>query len=267
MVVHSNNTVSVCLGRGFVLEIWPETGFRRVVSYTWGHQELARNDNAGRAIRSEGSLGSGPVVPGPRGAGHLLRSAGLAAGPRLFRDADFAEFYCPDNGRDSVPPSLLATALLLQSHDKVSDAEARPGLTLTSGGKWPWGLKWKTDPSPRARYRCSAPADPARQGAGGLRVQPAAGPGVGLPEKAEHEGGAGHDQHPGSGRGEADTFNLLADGIVQCCGLAASGEVQRQRTWGKARGYEGYLGFQRRRAEAAIDWSDKGDTQSLLAGL
>ena len=39
---------------------------------------------------------------------------------RLFRDADFAEFYCPDNGRDSVPPSLLATALLLQSHDKVS---------------------------------------------------------------------------------------------------------------------------------------------------
>ena len=44
---------------------------------------------------------------------------------RLFRDADFAEFYCPDNGRDSVPPSLLATALLLQSHDKVSDAEAK----------------------------------------------------------------------------------------------------------------------------------------------
>ena len=30
----------------------------------------------------------------------------------------------------------------------------------------------------------------------------AAGPGVGLPEKAEHEGGAGHDQHPGPGRGE-----------------------------------------------------------------
>ena len=28
---------------------------------------------------------------------------------RLFRDADFAEFYCRDNGRDSVPLSLLAT--------------------------------------------------------------------------------------------------------------------------------------------------------------
>ena len=41
---------------------------------------------------------------------------------RLFRDADFAEFYCADNGRDSVPPSLLAAALLLQSHSPPSTA-------------------------------------------------------------------------------------------------------------------------------------------------
>ena len=52
---------------------------------------------------------------------------GLLASLRgqLFRDADFAEFYCLDNGRTSVPPSLLATALLLQTYDKVSDAEAK----------------------------------------------------------------------------------------------------------------------------------------------
>ena len=52
---------------------------------------------------------------------------GLIASLRgqLFRDQDFVEFYCPDRCRDSVPPSLLATALLLQSHDKVSDAEAK----------------------------------------------------------------------------------------------------------------------------------------------
>ena len=44
---------------------------------------------------------------------------GLLASLRgqLFRDADFAEFYCLDNSRYSVPPSLLATALLLQAHD------------------------------------------------------------------------------------------------------------------------------------------------------
>ena len=33
---------------------------------------------------------------------------------QLFRDEEFAELYCPDNGRDSVPPSLVPTALLLQ---------------------------------------------------------------------------------------------------------------------------------------------------------
>ena len=52
---------------------------------------------------------------------------GLLASLRgqLFSDDDFAEIYCPDNGRDSVPPSLLATALLLQTYDQVSDAEAK----------------------------------------------------------------------------------------------------------------------------------------------
>ena len=46
-------------------------------------------------------------------------------GGQLFRDEDFAELYCPGNGRDSVPPSLVATALLLQAYDKVSDLEAK----------------------------------------------------------------------------------------------------------------------------------------------
>ena len=54
---------------------------------------------------------------------------------RLFRDSDFAQIYCPDNGRESVPPSLLATALLLQTHDKVSDAEAK--------ARADFDLRWK----------------------------------------------------------------------------------------------------------------------------
>ena len=83
---------------------------------------------------------------------------GLLASLRdqLFSDDDFAEIYCPDNGRDSVPPSLLATALLLQTYDKVS-ATPRPrrGPTSTSSGKSPWGLRLRTDPLPRVRCRCS----------------------------------------------------------------------------------------------------------------
>jgi hypothetical protein len=44
---------------------------------------------------------------------------------RLFRDEDFAAPYCLDNGRPSVPPNLLAIALLLQAHAGVSDEEAK----------------------------------------------------------------------------------------------------------------------------------------------
>src|SRR3972149_4682413 len=52
---------------------------------------------------------------------------GFLAGQRgqMFRDEDDAALYVLDNGRPSVPPSLLATALLLQTHDRVSDEEAK----------------------------------------------------------------------------------------------------------------------------------------------
>src|SRR2546428_10766503 len=42
----------------------------------------------------------------------------------LFRDEAFPALYCPNNGRPSVPPSLLATALVLQTYDGAADEEA-----------------------------------------------------------------------------------------------------------------------------------------------
>lgn len=42
----------------------------------------------------------------------------------LFRDDDLSELYCPDNGRPSLPPSLLSGVTLLQFYDNVSDEEA-----------------------------------------------------------------------------------------------------------------------------------------------
>ena len=54
---------------------------------------------------------------------------------QLFRDEDFAGLYNPIWGRPSVPPSLLATALVLQTYDGVSDDEARRRAT--------YDLQWK----------------------------------------------------------------------------------------------------------------------------
>ena len=135
---------------------------------------------------------------------------GLLAALRgqLFSDDDFAEIYCPDNGRDSVPPSLLATALLLQTYDKVSDAEAKAGADFDIRWKVALGIEIEDRPFAKTtlcqEYAADVPgaADIARQGAGGIRGQPAPGSAVGLPEKAWDAGGAGHDLHPGTGRGE-----------------------------------------------------------------
>ena len=77
---------------------------------------------------------------GQRGTvGRLAPEPGRQRAP-LFRDEEFAELYCPDNGRDSVPPSLVATALLLQAYDKVSDAEAKQRSQMPSVLVWAWAL-------------------------------------------------------------------------------------------------------------------------------
>ena len=44
-------------------------------------------------------------------------------GPGIFRDDDFSDAYCQDNGRPSVPPSILVQARLLQHYEGISDAE------------------------------------------------------------------------------------------------------------------------------------------------
>ena len=47
-----------------------------------------------------------------------------AVSETLFRDEDLAELYCPNNGRSSIPPSLLSGVILLQFYDDASDREA-----------------------------------------------------------------------------------------------------------------------------------------------
>ena len=65
---------------------------------------------------------------------------------RLFRDEKFTALHCLDNERPLVPPSLLAAALLLQVHDKVSDAEAHRRARLNLGWKVALGVKVDAKP-------------------------------------------------------------------------------------------------------------------------
>jgi hypothetical protein len=67
-------------------------------------------------------------------------------GRKLFRDEDFAALDCADNGRTSVPPSLLAIALLLQTHDRVSDDEAKARADFDLRWKMALGVEIDTRP-------------------------------------------------------------------------------------------------------------------------
>jgi len=54
---------------------------------------------------------------------------------KLLRDDDLKEMYCPDNGRPSLAPSMMAGALMLQFYDDVSDGEAVERIL--------YDLRWK----------------------------------------------------------------------------------------------------------------------------
>jgi IS5 family transposase len=72
--------------------------------------------------------------------GHLVAEDSIhrklaEVGEALFTDADFADLYDPSRGRHSVPPSLLAKVLLLQSLEGTSDRETTDRVRRDIGWK------------------------------------------------------------------------------------------------------------------------------------
>ena len=193
---------------------------------------------------------------------------GLLASLRgqLFRDDDFAEIYGPDNGRDSVPPSLLATALLLQTYDKVSDAEAQARADFDIRWKVALGIEIEDRPFAKSTLQM-------------FRAQ------LILHEKVREvfEPSAGSARQSGYlkkrgmrvaldttyilGRGAVkDTYNLLADGIVKLLRALAAVANIAVGEWAEAQGYERYFGSSIK-GEAAIDWSDRKARRKLLGEI
>lgn len=79
-----------------------------------------------------------------------------AIGDVLFPDEDLAGMYCADNGRPSLPPSLMNGVLLLQFYDNVSDDEAVERTKFDM--RWKVALKLSLDfpgfhPTSLTKYR------------------------------------------------------------------------------------------------------------------
>ena len=183
---------------------------------------------------------------------------GLLASLRgqLFSDDDFAEIYCPDNGRDSVPPSLLATALLLQTYDKVSDAEAKARADFDIRWKVALGIEIEDRPFAKSTLQMFRAQlilhDKVREVfEGSLRLARQSGY---LKKRGMR---VALDTTYILGRGAVkDTYNLLSDGIVKLLRVLAAVANIAVGEWAEAQGYQRYLGSSIK-GEAVIDWSDR----------
>jgi transposase len=185
----------------------------------------------------------------------------------LFKDEEFAELYSRDWGRPSVPPSLLATALLLQIHDRVSDEEARQRAAFDLRWKVALGLEVEERPFAKSTLQL-------------FRAQLILHEKMRLPFerslelarrrgflKAERKLRLALDTTAVLGQGAIrDTFNLLADGNTKLIRELAQQEGQKPQRWAEKRGWSRYFGSSIK-GEAEVEWSDPEQRNQFLKGL
>jgi hypothetical protein len=185
---------------------------------------------------------------------------------KLIRDEDFAELYCADNGRPSVAPSLLANALILQTYEGVSDEEAK--------AKADYDLRWKVALGVEVEERPFAKSTLQL-----FRAQLVVNEKMRMifQKSLVYAKESGYlkkgkirevlDTTKILGRGAVkDTYNLLADGIVQLIRVMAKNEETAPNEWGKERGFERYFGSSIK-GEAEIDWDQQEARDQLLKGI
>lgn len=185
---------------------------------------------------------------------------------RLFKDDDFADLYCKDNGRDSVPPSLLGIALLLQTHDRVSDEEATARADFDI--RWKVALGIALDEHPFAKSTLQI-----------FRAQLILHDDVRLVFKksldfARETGYLKHRRIKvvldttfilGAGAVK-DTYNLLADGIVKVVRVLAGLASREPAAWAADNGLARYFAPSIK-GTAEINWDDATERQAFLQSI
>lgn len=185
----------------------------------------------------------------------------------LFKDEDFAEMYCRDNGRPSVPPSQLSVALVLQHYEDCSDQEAwaRASYDL----RWKVALGTETMERPFAKstlqlFRAQLLVHPQMRLAFERSLELAKKTGYVRNSKPVR---LALDTSNILGRGAVrDTYNLISEGIRQV--VMALARVKGQ----KAQDYAGNQGLGRHfgssiKGESEVDWEDEASRSRFLTEL
>jgi transposase len=192
----------------------------------------------------------------------------------LFRDEDFAALYCPNNGRPSVPPSLLATALVLQAYDGVSDDEAKQRADYDLRWKVALGIELDVRPFAKSTFQefraqlivhdqTRAIFQQSLEVAKRLGIWKKGHP----PHERQHIKLALDTTHI-LGRGAVkDTYNLLADGIVEVLqALAKLGPFELLDVAEEV-GCTRYVQGSSLKGQADVDWTDPQARQRFLAEI
>src|SRR3989441_7082551 len=192
----------------------------------------------------------------------------------LFRDEDFAGLYCSNNGRPSVPPSLLATALVLQAYDGVSDDEAKQRADYDL--RWKVALGIELDVRPFAKstlqeFRAQLIVHDQTRSIFQRSLEVAKRRGVwkkGHPQHERQHMKLALDTTHILGRGAVkDTYNLLADGIVQVLrALATLGSFDLTELAEEV-GCARYVCGPSLKGQAEVDWTNPQARQRFLAGI
>lgn len=183
----------------------------------------------------------------------------------LFNDDDLKDLYDPDNGRPSLPPSLMAGVLLLQFYDDVSDDEAVES-TL-------YDLRWKValnlpldyagfDPSSLSHFRKRLVENGQERYAFDRLVAVGRAAGF-IPDKVTLLADTTHTKGAGAVQ---DTYTLLRKGIRRLLKTASFHlPGKRQGLSPQAQALVARYVDQDRKAD--IDWSDREQRAAQLQVL
>ena len=169
----------------------------------------------GRCDPPEGYLGiiTG-CIAGLVGRNTSTVMMGITARGRLIQQADLAEFNLDDKAGTVLPLQSEATTSSSPTSIEMMGRISEEGGPLQSVGRVALGIECNRPIAKSTLQVFRSQLILARPGALKFDVQPEAGPGVGVPEEADHE--VALDTTNILGRGAVrDTYNLLGDGIVK----------------------------------------------------
>jgi transposase len=190
----------------------------------------------------------------------------------LFEDEQFAGLYVLDNGRPSVPPSLLAVALVLQTYAGVSDDEAKQRADYDLRWKVALGVELAARPFAKStlqEFRAQLIVHQEQAAIFQQSLELAKRQGKFRAKSGEKRKlKAALDTTNILGRGAVkDTYNLLGDGIVKLARVLAKLTGQALEAWAEARGYGRYVGPTSLKGTAEIDWGDASERRRLLGEI